>query len=120
LVGKYGGGFHILIGNGTGTFQPPASINLSTFANGVFGNPGVGDFNGDMRDDIVQAGQGGTVEVLLGNTTGNPPLRPAVLRTLHTQITVNGTAVADMNGDGLPDIISVGNRISVMLQEAPE
>jgi len=116
-VGRYGGGSHNLAGVGNGSFQQPSSFNLPIFASGVFGDPGIGDLNGDLRDDLAQAAEGENVEVFLGQPTLNPLLLPAVLHTVRTGVRANVVAIADMNGDGLPDIISIGGRISVVLQE---
>ena len=74
----------------------------------------VADVNGDGRPDIIVANHGastgnalnGSVSVLLGN--GNGTFQPAQ-NTLLFPGDVVGVAVADINGDGRPDLIVGGN-----------
>jgi FG-GAP-like repeat/Bacterial Ig-like domain (group 3) len=106
----------VLLGNGDGTFQP-----LVTYSSGAFGpnSIAVADLNSDGRPDLVLAncsltsvfgecgGGGGVVSVLLGNGDG----------TFQTAATYSSggyevqeatsftVAIADINGDGKPDLI---------------
>ena len=96
----------VLLGNGDGTFQ--AAVTYST----TDSNPisvAVADVNGDGKLDIVVAdGCGnadctvGAVGVLLGN--GDGTFQTAVVYDSGGWFTVS-VAVADVNGDGKPDII---------------
>jgi hypothetical protein len=98
----------VLLGNGDGTFQTAVSY-------GSGGVPAwsvaVADVNGDGKPDIVVANTcsswncpgDGSVGVLLGNGDG----------TFQTAVTYDsggdyptGVAVADVNGDGKPDIVA--------------
>ena len=101
------GSVSILLGNGDGTFQPAVSYNAggqSALA------VALGDVNGDGKVDVVVAStcdsngdcSHGTVAVLLGNGDG----------TLQTAVTYASdgeypqyAAVADVNGDGKPDLL---------------
>ena len=99
------GNVAVLIGNGDGTFQAAVPYNLS---GGGFGSTSVAvaDVNGDGNPDLVVAAGctgGGCVGVLLGNGDG----------TFQTELTPNPSggiaalalAVADVNGDGKPDVV---------------
>jgi hypothetical protein len=101
----------ILLGNGNGTFAPPADYPTGTQPVAV----AVGDFNNDGKPDIVVANQAdNTVSILLGAgrgafwpgapyPTGNSPL---------------AVAVADFNGDGNLDLAvanQADNTVSVLL-----
>jgi hypothetical protein len=60
--------FSILLGNGDGSFQPPASY--SSFMNANF--IGVGDFNGDGKPDLaVSSDFASVVGIFLGNGDGS-------------------------------------------------
>ena len=96
----------VLLGNGDGTFQTAV-----TYGSGGYGalSVAVADVNGDGKPDVVVANvcsnayceTNGTVGVLLGNGDG----------TFQTAVTygsggyAHSVAVADVNGDGKPDLL---------------
>jgi hypothetical protein len=103
------GGVGVLLGNGDGTFQTAKSYNTgNAFAISV----AVADVNGDGKLDIMVAHSAScspnpcvdNVAVLLGNGDGTfkvPKNYPSAYET--------GTvAVADVNGDGKPDLLVAG------------
>jgi hypothetical protein len=115
IVANYGftGSVSVLLGNGDGTFQAPRTFAAGPWARSV----AVGDFNGDGRLDLAVANYMGdydTVSVLLGNGDGTfqAPRSFAVGRGARS------VAVADVNGDGLPDLVvanALSNDVSVLL-----
>ena len=104
------GNVGVLLGNGDGTFKTAVP-----YLSGAFGaaSVAVADVNGDGKKDLVVAncsatvssctGGGGTVGVLLGY--GNGTFQTAVTY-LSGGSTPFGVAVADVNGDGRPDIVA--------------
>jgi hypothetical protein len=102
------GAVTILLNNGNGTFQPG-----TTYSSGGQGAVSVAikDLNGDGFPDIILANQClsrfncniGGVSILLGN--GDGTLRTAVSYDSGGYSALS-VAVADVNGDGHPDIIA--------------
>jgi len=123
------GSVDVLLGNGDGTFQPAV-----TYSSGGRGAGGIvlADVNSDGKPDVIVANQGGetgpsVVGVLLSN--GDGTLEPAVTYVvggfggaLSTSVPV---AAADLNGDGLTDIVAAecttygcsdgGNEVGILL-----
>ena len=100
------GGSTVLLGNGDGTLQAPIRTQLNVFPQSF----ALADFNNDGKLDVVVAGirtpdpdHNSALVVLPGNGDG----------TFQTPLSlpINGTpeavAVADLNGDGIPDIAAV-------------
>lgn len=95
------GSVSVLLGKGDGTFGAPIS-SPAGIAPGVLA---VGDFNGDGREDLAVLPVGGlgpdnTVSILLSN--GDGTFRPPVTYFVGDRPTE--AAVADLNGDGRPDL----------------
>jgi hypothetical protein len=99
----------ILLGNGDGSFQMPASIAVPGLPISLV----VGDFNQDGKADIA-TGQASNplVAVLLGK--GDGTFQPPV--TYTTVQAPGALAVADINGDGSLDlVVSDGATLSILL-----
>ena len=86
---------YLLLGNGDGTFQPKIAGELGS---------GAGDLDGDGKMDLATNGNG-QIWVSLGNGDG----------TFQSQIafSINSIAnppqVLDVDGDGAPDLVIIGN-----------
>ena len=99
----------ILLGNGDGTFQPPATFTMATDVAAL----AVGDLNGDGKLDFVvwsfftHTNPG--IWTLLGNGDGTfqSPMQ------ISSQV-ADWIAIGDFNGDGKPDL-AVNSSISVMM-----
>jgi Bacterial Ig-like domain (group 3)/FG-GAP-like repeat len=110
------GSVGVLMGNGDGTYQP-AVIYYSY--SGVVASVAVADINGDGKPDVLVGGTcasgicatEGVVSVLLGN--GDGTFRQGGYSASSSG--AGALAVADVNGDGKVDVISVGGSIGVLL-----
>ncbi len=109
-------GAAVLLGHGDATFDPP--VYYPTARDSVFIT--TADLNGDGRLDLAVANQGGTnpdggvgsVSVLMGYREGK--FAPALNFAMGEA--PNGVAVADLDGDGGAELISVNvhtNDVSV-------
>jgi FG-GAP-like repeat/FG-GAP repeat len=95
----------ILLGSGNGTFQPqiPHAAGTSPFS------VATGDFNGDGKLDLVVATYGAfSVATLQGNGDGTfqAPVNYPVVSPYNPVSVV----VADLNGDGIPDLAVASTR----------
>jgi trimeric autotransporter adhesin len=119
------GSISVLLNTTTPGAATPSFAAQVSFA--VGNNPesvAIGDFNGDGRPDLVVANHGSnTVSVLL-NTTPPGAVVPAFAAQVDfaTGVRPIAVAVADLNGDGKPDLAFVnvyegtgGNSVSVLL-----
>jgi hypothetical protein len=97
----------VLSGNGDGTFKAPTAYgSAGAYALSIV----AGDVNGDGKPDLVVGNEcgdistctNGTVGVLLGN--GDGTFEPAVGYNSGGAYT-NSLAIADVNGDGRPDLV---------------
>jgi uncharacterized protein (TIGR03437 family) len=105
------GGVSLLLGTGAGTLQP--AVNYPT---GLGPTAAVAwDFNGDGKDDLAVLNNGdSTVTILFGSASGK--LTAGNTYAVGTANFPTGIAVADVNGDGIPDLVAAGfNGIATLL-----
>jgi len=106
---------NILLGNGDGTFRPPATYAAGQGVSSI----AIGDFNGDGKADLAVTNayggaSGGSVTVLLGN--GDGTFQTAVSYPSGSDCT--SIVAGDFNGDGKTDLAVVNTyeeTISVFL-----
>jgi hypothetical protein len=107
VMDDYSTGFQVLLGNGNGTFEPPVDTKLNTTL-----NFSIGDFNGDGKTDIVVSTLfNGQTLISIYLSKGDGTFK---LGAQYTE-SYGGPLVADVNGDGKPDLVFVGNPVFVML-----
>lgn len=93
----------VLLGKGDGAFQSPQNV-----PNGSSNVLAVADVNGDGKSDLITANydysdHSTTVTVLLGDSDGS--FQPVQTTIPGYFSTYNGVFVADVNGDGKPDLV---------------
>lgn len=108
------GSVGVLLGNGDGTFR-----NVVTYSSGGYwaNAIAVADLNGDGHPDLVVANyskaEGSSGNGKLGVRLGNGDGTFQAVVTLDTGgITASSLAIADVNGDGKPDLIAVNECVS--------
>jgi FG-GAP-like repeat/FG-GAP repeat len=109
------GSVGVLLGNGDGTFQPAV-----TYSSGAYeaDSVAVADINNDGKLDVLVANQcadakcakEGTIGVLLGNGDGT---FQAVVNYPSGGYWTLSVAVADVNGDGIPDLVAANDCATV-------
>jgi hypothetical protein len=107
IMDDYSTGFQVLLGNGDGSFQTPVDTKLNTTLNFA-----IGDFNGDGKTDVVvSTSSNGQALISIYLSKGDGTF------TLGAQYTEQsgGPVVADVNRDGKPDLVFVGDPVFVML-----
>jgi len=110
----------VLLAAGAAQGQTPASFaaasnySASTYSAGAGSFPrslAVADVNGDGRPDLVTANYGNsTAGVLLGQAGGG--FAPVSAYPIGANSYPQGIAVADVNGDGRPDLVTANNNNS--------
>jgi len=99
----------ILLGNGDGTFAEAASSPIA-IGNSTF-YVAVGDFNQDGKPDLAVASgfYGGAISIFLGNGNGTFTQAAGSPISVSTPYVTDAIAVADINGDGIPDIAAAND-----------
>ena len=109
----------VLLGAGGGAFQPVAAYSTGpgTQPYGL----AVADITGDGRPDVVTTNYtASTATVLPGN--GDGTFQPPVSYSTGTGGTPYGVAVADVNGDGKPDVLAANasdGTVGVLVNTTP-
>jgi hypothetical protein len=115
LVPDAFGNVYTFLGKGNGTFSPSADFSLEEY--GGVSLAAVGDFNGDGTLDLLEAdGTSSTNTISFGR--GDGTFRTAQFYAYPGNVQAQNIAVADFNGDGIPDVASqgpVGPTIGIVL-----
>jgi len=105
-------GFAVLFGNGDGTFQTPVVYPTANYPRWM----ATGDLNGDGHLDIVintsESIGPSNLSIYLNNGSGG------FAAPTQTVLTCYSFAIADVNGDGFPDLVSDEGYISLGLGNA--
>jgi hypothetical protein len=115
VVTDFGGAtVSVLLGNGDGSFQSRKTYGVGPKPRVVR----IADMNGDGTPDLVVLNNdyiSPSVGILLGNGNGTF----GVQTTMSTGGDPNSLALADVNGDGRPDVLAsnYGDKVTVLVQQ---
>jgi len=96
------GNTSILLGNGDGTFQTATNIPIGVAPTGIIAK----DISGDGKQDLVVSTFSSDI-IILKNLSTPGTLAFADKIILPAAQRLNSAAVADLDGDGRPEIIAV-------------
>jgi hypothetical protein len=104
--------------------QQPTGFGVFTGDSSLFGSQILADFNGDLKPDLARlsspsssAGGTQTVRILTNSGTGSAAFNDGQL-IYSTNQNALGLTAADLNGDGLPDLIlTTSNGLLVFLNQ---
>jgi hypothetical protein len=102
----------LLIGRGDGSFEPPTDLPLADFPSVVSGSVSprsadLSDVDGDGDLDLLVASWPVGVNLFMGN--GDGTFEPAI-SVLGDDRNSDSAKFADMNGDGVPDLVTIGRQ----------
>lgn len=100
------GTLRAMLGGGDGTFAAPIETTVP-----AFGVMAVGYLDADASADVVIADQAGHATVLIGRGDGHFD----TAATVAAPSVASGVAIADLDGDGVPDLVIAGQDVVVAL-----
>jgi hypothetical protein len=105
-------GIHIRFGNGDGTFRDDAAYPIANLGQATLA---IGDLDQDGSIDVAVARPDGTIAVLFGRFDGTfaPPL------FIRAAASLGHVAIADVTGDGMPDLIATAPNLIVVIPSTP-
>ena len=96
---------NLFMGNGDGTFSAATPFRVDDGGTNSLA-VGAGDFNGDGKTDLVYFDAQGVTEYF-SNGDGTFTAAGTIITSSPTYPDWNSLAVADFNGDGIPDVVTV-------------
>jgi uncharacterized protein (TIGR03437 family) len=110
--------FTIALGNGDGTFNAQVSpLSLPSTFSGSYVSAAIADLNGDGKADLVLSAYANssalsTIAAALGNGDGTfQAFATYPVLNSYAGISTASVAVGDVNGDGIPDIVTASGSI---------
>lgn len=106
----------VFLQKASGRFDPPIKYSTLSAYGSRAETVAIGDINHDGKDDVVIGNSGSSIEVFLQNASGG--LNPGISYATNDSKKIR---IADLNNDGLLDIVGIGwgtSTASVWMQNA--
>lgn len=95
-----------------GEFLPEVRIEVGRYTNAI----AIGDLDGDGRADLA-VGVNAGIDILFQDPSGPPGTFLSPVFIPLPRGSSQSIAIGDVNGDGVPDLVSASARVSVFLQD---
>ena len=108
---QYDGTLNVLLGNGSGSLAAPVPYSNPNVSSTEISQALVADMNHDGYPDIVAFDQGNNAILVYLNLKNGTFAAPIATSVTYNYGSVAAIAIGDVNGDGIPDVVTLAANI---------